>query len=116
MCPSGQLANDGLPRRFVSHITDPRSYHGYPALDRQSLISIGEYAMRSSTPRILFVWTAVAVVVATAASPAQAAFHLWAIQEVYTNNSGTLQFIELVDSVTHDPFGGGQNFVGGQSI
>jgi hypothetical protein len=44
------------------------------------------------------------------AAPARAAFHLWSINEIYTNASGTLQFIELVDSF------GGQNFVGGQSI
>ena len=71
--------------------------------------------MCSSTSGILVVWTAVAVAVAAAASPARAAFHLWSIQEVYSNSSGTLQFIELADG-PHDPFGGGQNFVGGQSI
>lgn len=42
--------------------------------------------------------------------PAQAGFHLWSIREVYTDVSGSLQFIELVDSF------GGQTFVGGQSI
>jgi hypothetical protein len=46
-------------------------------------------------------------------SPARAAFHLWSIQEVYTNSSGSLQFIELVDN---DQFGGFQNFVNGQQI
>src|SRR5204863_8117339 len=45
-----------------------------------------------------------------AAAPANAAFHLWQIQEIYSNSSGTLQFIELFDS------NGGQNFVGGQKI
>lgn len=44
------------------------------------------------------------------ASPAQAAFHLWEIREVYTDASGTNQFIEFFS-----PFGG-QQFVGGQSI
>ncbi len=29
------------------------------------------------------------------ASPARAAFHLWNLQELYSNSSGTLQFIEL---------------------
>ena len=47
---------------------------------------------------------------ATVASPAQAAFHLWGINEIYSNSSGTLQFIEL-----QTPFGG-QQFVGGQTI
>lgn len=41
---------------------------------------------------------------------AQAAFHLWSIHELYTNSSGTLQFVELSTSF------GGQNFVGGQQI
>lgn len=45
-----------------------------------------------------------------AAVPANAAFHLWAINEIYTNSSGTLQFIELVDTF------GSQNFVNGQQI
>jgi hypothetical protein len=41
---------------------------------------------------------------------AQAAFHLWAIREVYTDSSGNLQFIELFDS------SGSQNFVNGMQI
>jgi serralysin len=45
-----------------------------------------------------------------AAMPARAAFHLWALNEIYTNSSGTLQFIELNDSF------GSQNFIGGQQI
>ena len=43
-------------------------------------------------------------------SPAQAAFHLWSIREVYTDVSGSLQFIELADA------SGFQNFVGSQQI
>jgi serralysin len=43
-------------------------------------------------------------------SRAQAAFHLWGITEIYSNSSGTLQFIEMVDNF------GGQNFVGGLNI
>ena len=43
-------------------------------------------------------------------SPAQAAFHLWTIREVYTDVSGNLQFVELVDN------SGFQNFVNGQQI
>jgi hypothetical protein len=45
-----------------------------------------------------------------AAAPVQAAFHLWTITEVYSDASGSLQFIELVDNF------GGQNFVGGQNF
>lgn len=41
---------------------------------------------------------------------AGAAFHLWAITEVYSNNSGTLQFIELRDTF------GGQGFVNNQQV
>jgi hypothetical protein len=55
-------------------------------------------------------WAAVVCAVAVTASPARAEFHLWQIQEVYSNSSGTLQFIELTDQF------GSQNFVGGQSI
>jgi len=37
-------------------------------------------------------------VLAAAARPAQGAFHLWTITEVYTNADGTIQFIELFTS------------------
>src|SRR3954469_21701422 len=33
-----------------------------------------------------------------AAAPVQAAFHLWTITEVYSDATGSLQFIELVDN------------------
>jgi len=46
----------------------------------------------------------------SAGTPAPAAFHLWTITEVYSDASGSLQFIELVDSF------GGQNFVGGTTF
>src|ERR1051325_9771325 len=46
----------------------------------------------------------------TLATPAQAAFHLWSIREVYSDASGAFQFIELFT-----PFSG-QQFVGGQTI
>ncbi|HYO23373.1 MAG TPA: PEP-CTERM sorting domain-containing protein [Lacipirellulaceae bacterium] len=39
----------------------------------------------------LLSWTAVAAL----ASPASAAFHLWKIQEIFTNLDGSVQFIEL---------------------
>ena len=47
-----------------------------------------------------------------AALPASAAFHLWSINEIYSNADGTVQFIELVDL---SPFGG-QQFVSGHAI
>ena len=50
------------------------------------------------------------LVAALLTTPAQANFHLWSIREVYTDVSGSLQFIELVDSF------GGQTLVGGHSI
>jgi Dockerin type I domain len=54
--------------------------------------------------------TAAIGAMSTFASRANAAFHLWALQEIYTNSSGNLQFIEMFDQF------GGQEFVGGQQI
>src|SRR4051812_41454815 len=51
-----------------------------------------------------------ALACALSAGSASAAFHFWNIQEVYTNASGTLQYIEFV------ALGGGQQFVNGQQI
>src|SRR4051794_4225473 len=65
--------------------------------------------------RGLAVWAAVVCAAAGVPAPARAAFHLWTIQEVYTNGSGTLQFIEMFDGPPTDTFGF-QNFVAGQSI
>jgi hypothetical protein len=53
--------------------------------------------------------TAAAMLLSTAA-PVHAAFHLWTISEVYSDASGSLQFIELVDN------NGSQQFVGGQTF
>jgi hypothetical protein len=55
-------------------------------------------------------WTAAVLALASFASPARAAFHLWALNEIYTNSSGTLQFIELHDSFSNE------NFVNGMQI
>ena len=44
----------------------------------------------------------------SASRPAHAAFHLWTYQELYTNSSGSLQFIELTTGST------GQNSLAGQ--
>jgi serralysin len=44
------------------------------------------------------------------ASSAHAAFHLWQIGEVYSNASGTVQFIELFTNAS------GQDFTGGSAL
>lgn len=49
-------------------------------------------------------------VLALGATPARAAFHLWQITEIYSNASGTLQFIEMRDDF------GFQDFISGQQI
>src|SRR4051794_17614189 len=53
---------------------------------------------------------AIAVVLCTAHSPAIAAFHLWQIQEAFTNADGSVQFIEMWDP---NPF---ETAMTGQSI
>jgi hypothetical protein len=42
------------------------------------------------------------------AAQAHAAFHLWAIREIYTNSSGNLQFIEMFDTFGGQPVTIGQ--------
>src|SRR5829696_8128297 len=53
---------------------------------------------------------AAALVTLVIATPAQAGFHLWSLTEVYSDSSGSLQFIEMFDSF------GGQPFTSGQQI
>ena len=60
--------------------------------------------------RVRWLWGAALVLSVGAVLPARAAFHLWNIDEVYTNSSGTLQFVELTDPA------GFQNFVNGMQI
>jgi uncharacterized protein (TIGR03382 family) len=57
-----------------------------------------------------FVFAAATFIVAAIAQPARANFHLWALNEIYTNNTGSLQFIEL-----QTPFGS-QNLVNGETL
>lgn len=64
----------------------------------------------SRTARALFCAAAALTALFAAPATSQAAFHLWNITEVYTNSSGTLQFIELKDPA------GFQQFVGSQQI
>jgi hypothetical protein len=45
--------------------------------------------------------------IASANSTAKAAFHLWQIQEVFTNASGTVQFIEMHDNFSGETLTGG---------
>lgn len=54
--------------------------------------------------------SAALAVVALSALPAHAGFHLWSLNEIFTNSSGTLQFIELRTT------SGTENFVGGMQI
>lgn len=51
-----------------------------------------------------------AIVLLFAAGTARAAFHLWALNEVYSNADGTVQFIELT------ALAGGQEFLAGHAI
>ncbi|MGI9457498.1 MAG: hypothetical protein ACR2NU_13120 [Aeoliella sp.] len=59
---------------------------------------------------LVSVRSAVVFSIALFALPAQATFHLWEIQEVYSNSDGSVQFIELFTNFNS------QQFVGGQSI
>jgi hypothetical protein len=54
--------------------------------------------------------TALVLGAALITQPAQAAFHLWTLQQIYTDSSGSLQYLQLVDNF------GSQNFVGGQTL
>jgi autotransporter-associated beta strand protein len=55
----------------------------------------------------------VAVIAVSAAAPVQATFHLWRIKELYSNASGSVQFIELqLPSSGLD----NESFVGGHTI
>src|SRR5262245_37537909 len=65
---------------------------------------------RVSAGRGLLVWAAVFCAMSATAPRANALQHLWNLQEIYTNSSGTLQFIEM-----HTPFPS-QQFVGGFQI
>src|SRR5713226_6247157 len=69
--------------------------------------------MRRSS-RVAALWVlAVGAWVGGFASPAYATFHLWKIDEVYSNASGTVQFIEFLQpSFIIDD----ERFVGGQSL
>ncbi len=71
-----------------------------------SLVSTTPHGFAGVVTRAL----ALALGVQMAGSSAQAAFHLWNIREIYSNASGSLQFIELFTST------GSQQFVGGQQI
>ena len=51
-----------------------------------------------------------AAAIALAAAPVQAAFHLWAMNELFSNADGTVQFLELT-ALT-----GGQQFMTEQKL
>src|SRR5690349_2916055 len=52
----------------------------------------------------------IGIAAALVSTPAQAAFHLWTIREIYSDASGNLQFIELFTT------SGSEIFVGSQQI
>jgi hypothetical protein len=56
------------------------------------------------------IFRALAVVLGLAALPLQAAFHLWQINELYSNADGTVQFVELT------ALAGGQQFLAGHNL
>lgn len=64
---------------------------------------------RSNFP-VLIRWFVAAGLAVVIPLPVHGAVHLWSLNEIYSNNTGTLQFIELRDT------SGGQNFVGLQQI
>lgn len=53
---------------------------------------------------------AFAVVLCLATAPVQAAFHLWQMNELYSNSDGTIQFVELT------ALSGGQQFLSGHTL
>ena len=69
---------------------------------------------RSTISRRLLPALAPAAAAVMCASSAHAGFHLWTIQELFTNLDGTQQFIEL--SAPAAPNGNNQHFVGGKTI
>ena len=64
----------------------------------------------SPTTRGLARCAALGVAVTLAASPAQASFHAWSLREIYSDNSGTLQYLEFFTTSS------GQNLVGGRTV
>lgn len=68
------------------------------------------YAKSSVNRCRLVQFAALLFAIAMSASPARAAFHLNGIEELYTNSSGTLQYIQFFSSFS------GQNFTAGQQI
>ena len=63
---------------------------------------------RLSDKFVRFAPVALVVGVSLAGNSAQAAFHLWSIREIYTDSSGSLQFVELFTSASSQQFVGGQ--------
>ena len=60
----------------------------------------------------VFIPASLAAVVwaAEAGAPAEAAYHLWKVQEVFTNYDGSVQFVELITNFD------GQNFLAGHTL
>jgi hypothetical protein len=76
------------------------------------MVSLGERARAcaplGNCPRLrlaaLLVRVSLCVAVLAAATSAQAAFHLWEIQEVYSNADGSVQFIEMFNFSNNENF------------
>jgi hypothetical protein len=60
--------------------------------------------------------TAATIVAASvsAISPARAAFHLWEVNEIYSNADGSVQFVELI--TPDQPFANNEHFVAGHRL
>ncbi len=68
------------------------------------------FGKATTAVRSLLCWAAIFVATLAITPRANAIFHFWNLQEIYSNSSGTLQFIELQTTF------GSQQFVGGQTI
>src|SRR5690349_1557009 len=76
----------------------------------ENRVTLNIFWNRVITMRKKLFWFASLVLLASTAARSQAAYHLWEIQEIYTNSSGDLQFIELFDSASFDYFTKDQQF------
>jgi hypothetical protein len=97
-------------RRTAAHWADSSLLRSGTSLPtNQSKIATMNFRILSVVRR-RSVLASLAIAIAMSAQQAFGAFHLWAIREIYTNNSGNLQFIEMFDQF------GGQPFVDGMQI
>jgi hypothetical protein len=67
---------------------------------------------KTNVPTLQFVFTLLTLCLALCAGQAQASFHTYIINEIYSNADGTIQFIELKENSG----AGGQNFLQGHTL